>query len=126
MQHFRFVNWWIGELMVSFFDVTNRLVEEPWRGIFSYFLLPNFLFCHNTILFLKKSLKHEVSSSNWSAQKEVRRRFHQRKQHSLHRCGYPWVSQNCLERLESRNMISLKPNYFKKQQKLVLTFPYLR
>ena len=25
MQHFKFVNWWIGEFVVSFFDVTNRL-----------------------------------------------------------------------------------------------------
>ena len=26
MQHFKFVNWWIGEFVVSFFDVTNRLL----------------------------------------------------------------------------------------------------
>ena len=26
MQHFKFVNWWIGEFIVSFFDVMNRLV----------------------------------------------------------------------------------------------------
>jgi hypothetical protein len=26
MQHFKFVNWWIGEFVVSFFDVTNRLI----------------------------------------------------------------------------------------------------
>ena len=25
MQHFKFVSWWIGEFVVSFFDVTNRL-----------------------------------------------------------------------------------------------------
>ena len=25
MQHFKFVNWWIGEFVVSSFDVTNRL-----------------------------------------------------------------------------------------------------
>ena len=26
MEYFKFVNWWIGEFMVSFFDVTNRLL----------------------------------------------------------------------------------------------------
>ena len=26
MQHFKFVNWWIGEFVVSFFDVTYRLL----------------------------------------------------------------------------------------------------
>ena len=26
MQHFKFVNWWIEEFVVLFFDVTNRLV----------------------------------------------------------------------------------------------------
>ena len=25
MQHIKFVNWWIGEFLVSYFDVTNRL-----------------------------------------------------------------------------------------------------
>ena len=25
MQYFKFMNWWIGEFVVSFFDVTNRL-----------------------------------------------------------------------------------------------------
>ena len=27
MQHFKFVNWRIGEFMVSFFDVLNRLLN---------------------------------------------------------------------------------------------------
>ena len=26
MQHFKFVNWTIGDLKISFFDVTNRLL----------------------------------------------------------------------------------------------------
>ena len=26
MQHFTFLNWWIGQFFVSFFDVTNRLI----------------------------------------------------------------------------------------------------
>ena len=30
MQHFKFLNWCIGEFVVSFFDVTNRLV--PWTN----------------------------------------------------------------------------------------------
>ena len=30
MQHFKFLNWWIGEFVVSFFDVTNRLIVSPW------------------------------------------------------------------------------------------------
>ena len=31
MQHFKFVNWGIGKLVVSFFDVTNRLKARTLR-----------------------------------------------------------------------------------------------
>ena len=33
MQHFKFVNWSIGEFVVSFFDVTNRLLEHENRFV---------------------------------------------------------------------------------------------
>ena len=39
LQHFRFVNSWIGEFVVSFFDVTNRLLLV--YNIFTFQITPN-------------------------------------------------------------------------------------
>ena len=70
MQHFKFVSWWFGEFVVSFFDVTNRLLvpKSTKRGfnasVFSS--LPNFcgMECNSLLLIFKSPLLQSAMGLN--------------------------------------------------------------
>ena len=72
LQHFKFVNSWIGEFMVSFFDVTNRLISRTFMlrltfDIRKTFLLPVEWKGRNlgiALIFSLSSSKETVGSSS--------------------------------------------------------------
>ena len=50
MQHFKFLNWWIGEFVVSFFDVTNRLKLDSPGGMSNWGVCQRFHFIRQSLI----------------------------------------------------------------------------
>ena len=67
MQHLKFVNWWIREFVVSFFDLTNRLFVDTsqnvlaWKGCWPHLncvifsSTPAMNFCQEVLMFFHTS-----------------------------------------------------------------------
>ena len=62
MQHLKLENWWIGEFVVSFFDVTNRLIVHSKRNF------PFFTGCGGLIRMVKSA---HVQISHVSSKRSV-------------------------------------------------------
>ena len=72
MQHFEFVNWWIGEFSVLFLDVTNRLSDEFFR-IWGKFLF--MLWFHEHLVY-EYSNPSKLNNPYYTIRKNISDRVH--------------------------------------------------